>query len=73
MVMAMITFCTLALIRAIMAMASRIAGMAISPSMMRIRMASRVRLYPLSSPITSPRPVLSTATVKPTSSEMREP
>ena len=40
MVRAMMTFCTLAFISAIRAMASRMAGMAMRPSMMRMTTAS---------------------------------
>ena len=67
------TFSRLARVNAIRAIAIRIAGIDISPSMMRITMASVQRLNPVMSPITSPTLLASSATLIPTVSDMRAP
>ena len=54
----MITFLTLDWLSEISAIASRIAGIAIRPSMIRITIASRRRTKPVTRPIASPRAVL---------------
>ena len=73
MVMAMITFSTLALVRAMSAIASSTGGIDMRPSIMRMMTASAIRLKPVTSPRARPMTVLRTATPKPTSSEMRAP
>ncbi len=70
---AMITFSRLALVTATRVIARRIAGIAIKPSMIRIRTASKGRLYPEIKPITRPTRVADTATPKPTVKEIRPP
>ena len=73
MVMAMITFCREARVSAISAMASRMVGMDMKPSMIRITTASTQRTKPAARPISTPMTVDSAATVKPTISETRAP
>ena len=73
MVIARMTFWMLARVSAISAIASRIGGIAISPSMTRMTMASTVRLKPATRPMTRPTAVLRIATLKPTISETRAP
>jgi hypothetical protein len=55
------------------AIASRIAGIAISPSMIRIRTASSQRKKPAISPMNRPARMLITATEIPISSDTRAP
>ena len=55
------------------AIASRILGIAISPSMIRMITASSHLKKPENRPITSPTPMLNTAAPRPISSEMRPP
>ena len=55
------------------AMASRMLGIAISPSMTRIMTASIHLKKPETSPITSPMPMLTTAAPRPISSDIRPP
>ena len=73
MVMAMMTFCTEARVSAIMAMASRMGGMDMSPSMIRMTMPSAQRTKPETRPMVSPITEESAATAKPTSSDTRAP
>ena len=56
-----------------MAIASRMAGIAIRPSMIRMIMASRTRKKPASKPMNRPQATLISATVTPTKSETRAP
>ena len=56
-----------------MAMASRIGGIDIKPSMMRMTMASAKRENPEKSPITRPAIEARIATEKPTSKDTRVP
>ena len=72
-VIAMITFLTLDWMSEISAIASRIAGIAIRPSMIRMTTASSRRTKPVTRPIARPRTVASAATLKPTRSEIRLP
>jgi hypothetical protein len=72
-VIAMITFCRLARINAINAIATRMAGMAIIPSTMRMMMPSSRRLYPLTRPIETPNTVVRSETLRATASEIRPP
>ena len=60
-------------VSAIRAMASRIGGIDIQPSMMRMMMPSAQRMKPAKRPMASPASEASTATLKPTSSETRAP
>ena len=55
------------------AIASRMAGIAISPSITRMMIASASRKYPTRRPITNPIATLATATLMPTISETRAP
>ena len=55
------------------AIASKMFGIAIRPSMTRITMASTHLKKPETRPITSPTPTLNTAAPRPISSEMRPP
>ena len=55
------------------AMASRMLGIAISPSMMRMMIASSHLKKPETRPITSPMPMLKTAAPRPINSEIRPP
>ena len=73
MLMAMMTFCTEARVSAISAIASRIGGIDISPSITRMMMESSTRLNPDTRPTKVPRIDANTATAKPTMSEMRAP
>ena len=57
----------------ISAIASRIDGMAMIPSMIRITIASKVRLKPQTSPRNSPMSDAAAATLRPTTSEIRVP
>ena len=72
-VMAMITVSTLERNSDTMAIASRMAGIAINPSMMRMMTASRMRKKPASRPMNRPQATLISATETPTSSETRAP
>ena len=72
-VTATITFTTELPSIAMKAMASRIDGIAISPSMIRMMMLSSSRENPATSPIAIPAAVASTATPKPTTSDTRAP
>ena len=69
----MITFCTEPRVSAINAIASRMPGIAINPSMIRIRMVSRRRMKPARMPMKSPVTEERIATEKPTRSDMRVP
>jgi hypothetical protein len=69
----MITLRTLARISAMSARASRIAGIAITPSMTRIMTVSSRRWKPITRPIAAPRARLSRETAAPTASETRAP
>ena len=71
--MAMMTVSTLERNSDTMAIASRIAGMAINPSMIRMITASRMRKKPANSPMNRPAATLISATETPTSSETRAP
>src|SRR5262245_4179793 len=71
--MAATTMPTLALESETKAMASRIAGIAISPSIRRITTLSTVLLKPASRPIRSPMAMAMLATARPTTREMRAP
>ena len=71
--MAMMTFCTEARVSAISAIASRIGGIDISPSITRMMMASSLRMNPDTRPTKVPRIDANNATAKPTMSEMRAP
>ena len=73
MLMAMMTFCTEARVSAISAIASRIGGIDISPSITRMMMESSMRLNPDTRPTKVPRIDANAATAKPTMSEMRAP
>ena len=72
-VIAKMTFSMLARVSAIKAIAIRIAGIDISPSMTRMTIASVQRLKPVTRPIASPSAVLSSATLIPTVSDTRAP
>ena len=71
--MAMMTVSTLERNSDTMAIASRMAGIAISPSMMRMMTASSSRKKPASRPMNRPQTTLITATATPTRSETRAP
>ena len=58
---------------AMIAIARRIEGIAISPSISRIRIASAVRRYPATRPMASPTVVATSATLNPMTSEIRPP
>ena len=73
MVMAIITVKMLAPDNDTTAMASRIAGIAITPSMIRIKTASSQRKKPENRPITSPPATEMMVAPKPIRSEMRPP
>ncbi len=74
MVIAMITLLTLPRVSAISAIASRIGGIDIMPSMMRMMMLSAQRMKPEMRPIDETRRCeASSATEKPTISETRAP
>ena len=73
MVMATITVPTLAFVSDISAMASRMAGMDISPSEMRMTMGSSQRTVPPSKPSATPITAENTATLAPMSMEIRPP
>ena len=73
MVIAMMTLPTLPRVSAISAMASRIGGIDISPSMTRMTMPSAHRTKPETRPMASPASEASSATEKPTASETRAP
>ncbi len=73
MVIAMMTFSRLARVNAINAIASRIEGIDISPSMIRMTIASVQRLKPVTRPITRPIPLASRATLIPTVNDTRAP
>ena len=73
MLMAMMTFCTEARVSAISAIASRIGGIDISPSITRMTMASSTRMKPETRPMKVPMTEAIAATAKPTISETREP
>ena len=73
MLMAMMTFCTEARVSAISAMASRIGGIDIRPSIMRMITASSPRTKPATRPMNVPRAEANKATAKPTSSDTRAP
>ncbi len=72
-VIAKTTFSMLARVSAISAIAIRTDGIAISPSMIRITIASAQRLKPATRPIASPRMVAVSATLIPTVSDTRAP
>ena len=72
-VIAKMTFCRLARVSAIRAIAISTDGIDISPSMMRITIASTARLNPVTSPMKSPSPVERIATLIPTVSDTRAP
>jgi hypothetical protein len=72
-VIAKITFSMLARVSAINAIAISTAGIDISPSMIRITIASVQRLKPVTRPIRSPNPLASSATLIPTVSDTRAP
>ncbi len=72
-VIAKITFSRLARFSAIKAIAIRIAGIDISPSMMRITTASTHRFNPVTRPIASPNAIENSATLMPTVNETRAP
>ena len=69
----MMTFCTDARVSAISAMASRIGGIDIRPSMTRMMMASSQRVKPATRPMNVPMIEATAATEKPTISDTREP
>ena len=71
--MAMITFCTEARVSAISAIASRIGGIDISPSITRMTTESSARMKPETRPMKLPTMEDSAATEKPTISETRAP
>ena len=71
--MATITVATLALVSDISAIASRMAGIDISPSLMRMTMGSSQRIAPPSMPTTVPISTDSAATVTPICIETRPP
>ncbi len=71
--MAMTTFATLPRVSAISAIASRIGGIDISPSMTRITSESSQRTKPDTRPIAMPTAEAQIATEKPTISETRVP
>ena len=71
--MAVITLPTLPRVSAISAIASRIGGIDISPSITLITTLSSQRMKPDNRPISMPAALDSAATEKPTSSEMRAP
>ena len=71
--MAMITFCTLPRVSAISAIASRIDGIDINPSITRITTESISRIYPAQTPISIPTTEDAAATANPTISETRAP
>ena len=73
MVMATRTVITLAPDSETTAMAKRMLGIAISPSIVRIMMASSHLKKPEMRPITSPTPMLKTAEPRPIRSEIRPP
>ena len=73
MVIAMITFCTMPRVSAISAIASRIGGIDISPSIMRMITPSSRRTNPAATPIASPIAEASSATANPTISDTRAP
>src|SRR5271166_801554 len=73
MLMATMTFWTEARVSAISAMASRMGGIDISPSITRITTASRLRMRPATTPMNVPRTDAQIATEKPTISETRDP
>ena len=73
MLTAMMTFCTDAPHSAISAIASRIAGIDISPSMIRMTTASTTRMNPETRPMNVPMAEAIAATENPTISETREP
>ena len=73
MVMAMMTLPTLPRVSAISAMASRIGGIDIRPSITRMTMPSAQRTKPETRPIASPASEARTATEKPTMSDTRAP
>ena len=58
---------------AMIAMARRIEGIAINPSITRIRIASATRRYPATRPIARPAVVARSATLNPMVSEIRPP
>ena len=72
-VIAKMTFSRLARVSAIRAIAISTDGIDISPSMIRMTIASAQRLKPVTRPISRPRPMLSSATLIPTVSETRAP
>ena len=72
-VIAKITFCMLARVSAISAIAISTAGIDISPSMIRMTIASAQRLKPVTRPISRPRLMLSSATLIPTVNDTRPP
>ncbi len=73
MVMAIMTFWTEPRVSAISAMASRIGGIDIMPSMTRMMIPSATRTKPENRPMVSPAIEARIATLKPTSSETRAP
>ena len=73
MVIAIITVATLAPDSDTTAIASRMLGIAIRPSITRIMMASTQRKKPETRPITSPIAIEMTAAPTPTSNEIRPP
>ena len=73
MLMATITLPTEPRVNAISAMASRIGGMDISPSITRMMTVSNPRTKPETSPMKAPTAEAMTATEKPTINETRAP
>ena len=73
MVMAVMTLPTLPRVSAISVMASRIGGIDIMPSMMRMTMPSAQRTNPETSPMARPASEARMATEKPTVSDTRVP
>ena len=69
----MMTLPTLPRVNAINAMASRIGGIDINPSMMRMTMPSAHRTKPETRPMARPASVASSATERPTVSDTRVP
>ena len=67
------TFSRLARVSAISAIAISTAGIDISPSMIRMTIASTQRVNPVTTPIARPSAVLKSATLIPTIKETRAP
>ena len=73
MLIATMTFCTDARVNAISAIAKRIGGIDISPSITRMMMVSNLRTKPETRPMIVPTVEAIAATEKPTSKEIRAP